>query len=84
VGLRALAAPVAAAVVARCARAHTVRSDLLARRRQESGAGKAGTIELFTAGGISLSSVPVSADPTVTHKAIYATTVGGGRCSARA
>lgn len=44
---------------------------------QESGAGKAVTIELTTIGGIALSALSVSADPTVTHKAIYATSVGG-------
>lgn len=45
---------------------------------QESGAGRAGTIELAAAGGIELSSLPVSTDPTVSTKAIYATSVGGG------
>lgn len=45
---------------------------------QESGAGRAGTIELAVEGGISLSSLPVSTDPTVSYKAIYATSVGGG------
>jgi hypothetical protein len=44
---------------------------------QESGAGKAVSVELFTPGAISLTSIPVSTDPTVTHKAIYATSVGG-------
>ena len=44
---------------------------------QESGAGKAGTIELMTAGGIELASISVSADPTVAHKIVYATSVGG-------
>lgn len=44
---------------------------------QESGARIAGTITLGSTGGVSLSSVPVSADPTVALKAIYATSVGG-------
>jgi hypothetical protein len=44
---------------------------------QESGAGKAQEIELATVGGLSLSSIPVSSDATITHKIIYATAVGG-------
>lgn len=44
---------------------------------QESGTGRAGTITLAATGGISLSAIPVSADATVTHKVIYATSVGG-------
>jgi len=44
---------------------------------QESGAPRAGTIELTDTGGISLASIFASADPTVTHKAIYCTSVGG-------
>ena len=44
---------------------------------QESGAGLAGTITLASAGGIALSSIPVSSDAAVTYKAIYATSVGG-------
>lgn len=44
---------------------------------QESGAGLAVTLTLDAIGGIALSSIPVSADSTVTHKAIYATSVGG-------
>jgi hypothetical protein len=45
---------------------------------QESGAGRAGTIELTDTGGISLSSISVSDDPGVTYKIVYATSVGGG------
>jgi hypothetical protein len=44
---------------------------------QESGAGKAGTIELTATGGIALSAIPVSTDPSVVYKIIYATSVGG-------
>jgi hypothetical protein len=44
---------------------------------QESGAGKAGTIELTAAGGIALSAIPVSTDPSVAYKIVYATSVGG-------
>lgn len=44
---------------------------------QESGTGRAGTLTLTAAGGIALSSIPVSADPTVTMKNVYLTTVGG-------
>lgn len=44
---------------------------------QESGACRAGTIELTTTGGISLSSLSVSTDASVTHKVVYATSVGG-------
>lgn len=44
---------------------------------QESGAGLASTITLATIGGITLSGISVSTDPTVTFKAIYATSVGG-------
>ena len=44
---------------------------------QESGAGRAGTIELTATGGISLSGISVSADPSVAYKVIYATSVGG-------
>ena len=44
---------------------------------QESGAGKAGTIELAATGGVSLSSILVSTDPTVTDKIIYFSPVGG-------
>lgn len=44
---------------------------------QESGAARAGTIELTTTGGIALSVIPVSTDPTVTDKAIYISPVGG-------
>lgn len=44
---------------------------------QESGACKAGTIELTDIGGISLSSISVSSDPTVTYKAVYMSSVGG-------
>ena len=44
---------------------------------QESGASRAQTVELAAPGGISLTNIPVSADPTVTHKVIYATSVGG-------
>ena len=44
---------------------------------QESGAGRATTIELTAAGGISLTAMPVSADPDVTHKVVYATSAGG-------
>lgn len=45
---------------------------------QESGAPRATTIELTAESGISLSSIPVSADAGVTHKAVYCTSVGGG------
>lgn len=44
---------------------------------QESGAARASVISIPDSGGISLSSISVSADPTITHKVIYATTVGG-------
>ena len=44
---------------------------------QESGTGLAATIELTSTGGIALSSIPVSTDAAVTHKAIYAASVGG-------
>ena len=43
---------------------------------QESGASKAGTIELTAIGGISLTSIPVSTDATVDYKAIYLSPVG--------
>jgi len=51
---------------------------------QESGARKAGTIDLADIGGISLSSISVSSDPTVTHKVIYATPTAGGTTLYRA
>jgi len=44
---------------------------------QESGTGLAVAIELTAVGGIALSSIPVSTDAAVTHKVIYATSVGG-------
>jgi len=44
---------------------------------QESGASLAGTITLASAGGIVLTSIAVSTDASVTHKAIYVTPVGG-------
>lgn len=44
---------------------------------QESGTGRAGTLTLAAAGGIALSAIPISADPTVTMKNVYATSVGG-------
>lgn len=44
---------------------------------QESGAGLAGTITLSSNGGIALSAIPVSSDPSVTYKAIYLTSSGG-------
>ena len=44
---------------------------------QESGTGLAATIEISSAGGIALSSIPVSTDAAVTHKVIYAASVGG-------
>ena len=44
---------------------------------QESGASRAQTIELAAPGGVSLTNIPVSTDPTVTHKVIYVTPVGG-------
>lgn len=44
---------------------------------QESGASRAIEIELTAPGGISSSGIPVSTDPTVTHKVIYATSAGG-------
>jgi len=43
---------------------------------QESGAGLAGNIAITT-GGINFTSIPVSDDPTVTHKAIYITPQNG-------
>ena len=45
---------------------------------QESGASRAGVFELTSTGGVALSAIPVSTDPTVTHKAVYATAVDGG------
>lgn len=42
---------------------------------QESGARRAEVITLTTTGGISLTSIPVSDDATVTHKAIYVSDV---------
>lgn len=45
---------------------------------QESGTGLAATIELTDTGGIAVSSIPVSTDAGVTHKVIYAASVGGG------
>lgn len=44
---------------------------------QESGAGRAGTIALSAVGGIALSSIPVSTDPSVVSVNVYATPVGG-------
>lgn len=44
---------------------------------QESGTGKAGTFTLAVTGGIALSSIPVSADPTVTRKFVYCTDRNG-------
>ena len=44
---------------------------------QESGASRAMTVELVNTGGISLSGIPISSDATITHKAIYCTSVGG-------
>ena len=44
---------------------------------QESGAGLAGVMSMVSTGGIVLSSIPVSVDTSITHKAIYATSVGG-------
>ena len=44
---------------------------------QESGAGRAGEIELSARGGVLLSSIPASADPTVVLKAVYMTTTNG-------
>ena len=44
---------------------------------QESGTGRASAITLAAAGGIALSAIPISADPTVVAKNIYATSVGG-------
>ena len=44
---------------------------------QESGASLAGVVSLASTGGIVMSSIPVSIDTSVTHKAIYATSVGG-------
>lgn len=43
---------------------------------QESGAGLAGVIEVTT-GGIEFSNIPVSDDPTVTHKILYITPQNG-------
>lgn len=45
--------------------------------RQESGTGLSGTIDLTSTGGILFSGIPVSADPTVTQKAIYLTSTNG-------
>lgn len=44
---------------------------------QESGAARATTIDLTDTGGISLSAILASTDPTVTYKVIYCTSVGG-------
>ncbi len=44
---------------------------------QESGASLAGVMTLAATGGIALSAIPVSTDPTVTHKVIYLTSAGG-------
>ncbi|MDD3885168.1 MAG: hypothetical protein PHW66_09615 [Gallionella sp.] len=44
---------------------------------QESGASLAGTITLTAAGGIELTAIAVSTDPSVSYKAIYASSVGG-------
>lgn len=44
---------------------------------QESGAGRAGVVTLPAAGGIELTEIPVSADPTITHKAVYITPTDG-------
>ena len=44
---------------------------------QESGALRAGTIELAAIGGIALSAISVSTDPAVTQKVVYASPVGG-------
>lgn len=44
---------------------------------QESGASLAGTITLDGQGGILLTSIAVSTDPSVAYKAIYITSVGG-------
>jgi hypothetical protein len=44
---------------------------------QESGASLAGTITLAAAGGIELTAIAVSTDPSVVYKAIYITSVGG-------
>ena len=45
---------------------------------QESGAGLAATLDLAATGGLVLSSIPVSSDAAITHKVVYATSVGGG------
>lgn len=44
---------------------------------QESGAARATGVDLLVPGSISLSGILASADPTVTHKVIYCTSVGG-------
>lgn len=44
---------------------------------QESGAGRAGRITLATTGGIALSAIPVSSDPTVAAKIVYVSAVDG-------
>lgn len=44
---------------------------------QESGTGLAGQIDLSGQGGIGFSIIPVSADPTVTAKALYLTATNG-------
>lgn len=44
---------------------------------QEGGTGRAGTIELAATGGIALSNITVSDDPTVAFKAIYMSVANG-------
>ena len=44
---------------------------------QESGTPRAGMINLAVTGGVLLTNIPVSADPTVTQKAIYISAVDG-------
>lgn len=44
---------------------------------QESGARKAGVIELTATGGIAFADIPVSSDPDVSHKRLYVSPVDG-------
>jgi len=78
-GLAAPAAPAVATLTAGALQAGLYQYAVayLCQDGQESGVGKAGTITLAGTGGIALSNIPVSADPTVTRKIVYATSVGG-------
>lgn len=77
-GLEVPAAPEAAAVSGTL-RAGTYQYVITYLREdgQESGASKAGTITLAAVGGISLSPIAVSDDPSVVYKVVYVTAVDG-------